>query len=135
MSCHFFSTKVSSLVRTFVVRELSSESDWCRFLKTCENNASKEQISLTISSCTSLKADAINTTANGAIVVYLLVGETPGICCMQAVNKKNKLAYLENCSVCVSAQVTDIININVPKRNFGRNVARLYLLVETKFEQ
>lgn len=54
---------------------------------------------------------------------------------MQAVNKKNKLAYFENCSVLVSVQVTAVININVPKRNFGRNVARLYLLVETKFEQ
>ena len=54
---------------------------------------------------------------------------------MQAVNKKNILAYFENCSVPVSAQVTAIININVPKRNLGRNVARLYLLVETKFEQ
>ena len=54
---------------------------------------------------------------------------------MQAVNKKNKLAYFENCSVPVSAQATAVINTNVPKRNFGRNVARLYLLVETKFEQ
>ena len=54
---------------------------------------------------------------------------------MQAVNKKNKLAYFGNCSVPVSAQVTDIININAPKRNFGRKVTRLYLLVDTKFEQ
>ena len=54
---------------------------------------------------------------------------------MQAVNKKNKLAYFENCSVSVSVQVSSVINIHVPKRNFGRNVARLYLLVETKFEQ
>ena len=54
---------------------------------------------------------------------------------MQAVNKKNKLAYFENRSVLSQLKVTVVMNINVPKRNFGRNVARLYLLVETKFEQ
>ena len=32
------------------------------------------------------------------MVVYGFVGETPGICWMQAVNRKNKLAYFENCS-------------------------------------
>lgn len=53
---------------------------------------------LTRSSCTSLKAEANRTTASGAMVVYLFVGDTPGICCMHAVNKKNKLAYFENCS-------------------------------------
>ena len=53
---------------------------------------------LTKSSWTSLNADANNTTRSGAMVVYLFVGETPGICWMQAVNKKNKFAYLENCS-------------------------------------
>ena len=32
------------------------------------------------------------------MVVHLLVGETPGICWMHAVKRKNRLAYLENCS-------------------------------------
>lgn len=32
-------------------------------------------------------------------MVYLFVGETPGTCCINAVNRKNKLAYFENCSV------------------------------------
>ena len=53
---------------------------------------------LTKSSWTSLKAEARNTAANGAIVVYLFVGDTSGICWMQAVKRKNRLAYLENCS-------------------------------------
>lgn len=52
---------------------------------------------------------------SGPIVVYRLVGEMFGICCNAAVNKKNKLAYLENCS----------------KRNLGRKVAMLYFAVET----
>ncbi len=55
--------------------------------------------SLTKSSWTSLKADASNTPARGTIVVYGLVGDTPGICWMQAVKRKNRLAYLENCSI------------------------------------
>lgn len=33
------------------------------------------------------------------IVVYWLVGDTLGICCIQAVKRKKMLAYLENCSV------------------------------------
>ena len=49
------------------------------------------------------------------MVVYLLVGLMLGICCIMAVNKKNKLAYLLNCSY----------------KNFGTNVAILYLVVET----
>lgn len=53
----------------------------------------------TMSSWTSLNADASNTTASGAMVVYRLVGETPGICCIHAVNKKKRLAYFENCSI------------------------------------
>jgi hypothetical protein len=36
------------------------------------------------------------TTANGTIVVYLPVGDTPGTCWMQAVKRKNRLADLEN---------------------------------------
>lgn len=36
------------------------------------------------------------TTASGTIVVYRPVGETPGTCWIQAVNKKNRLADLEN---------------------------------------
>lgn len=53
---------------------------------------------LTRSSCTSLNAEANRTITRGAMVVHRFVGDTPGICCMHAVNKKNKLAYLENCS-------------------------------------
>lgn len=51
-----------------------------------------------MSSWTSLNAEASNTTAKGSIVVYRFVGETPGICWIHAVNRKNKLAYFENCS-------------------------------------
>lgn len=36
------------------------------------------------------------TTARGTMVVYRPVGETPGTCWIQAVNRKNKLADLEN---------------------------------------
>lgn len=53
---------------------------------------------LTRSSEISLKALASKTSDNGAMVVYLLVGLTPGTCCMNAVNRKNRLAYFENCS-------------------------------------
>ena len=63
----------------------------------------------------SLTADTNNTMQSGTMVVYLDVGEMPGICCKMAVNKKNKLAYLENCSL----------------RNLGRKVTMLYLAVET----
>ena len=56
----------------------------------------------------------MSTTPNGTIVVYRLVGDMPGICWRIAVNKKNKFAYLENCS----------------KRNFGRKVKTLYFAVE-----
>src|SRR5277367_5819434 len=51
----------------------------------------------------------------GPIVVYRFVGETFGICWRAAVNKKNKLAYLENCS----------------NKNFGRKVTMLYFAVDT----
>jgi hypothetical protein len=51
-----------------------------------------------MSSDTSLKADARRTRPRGTIVVYLFVGETPGICWIQAVKRKKILAYFENCS-------------------------------------
>lgn len=54
---------------------------------------------LTRSSWSSLKAVARRTTMRGTMVVYWFVGETFGICWMQAVKRKNRLAYLENCSV------------------------------------
>src|SRR3954468_23396106 len=57
----------------------------------------------------------MSTTMSGPMVVYLFVGDRPGICCRPAVNKKNMLANFENCS----------------KRNLGRKVATLYLAVET----
>lgn len=41
------------------------------------------------------------------MVVHLLVGETPGICWMQAVKRKNRLAYLENCSESKPARLLD----------------------------
>ena len=52
-----------------------------------------------ISSIISLKVATNRTSVRGAMVVYGLVGETLGICWMHAVNKKNRLAYLLNCSV------------------------------------
>ena len=52
----------------------------------------------TRSSWNSLKAEARRTMASGAIVVHLLVGETPGIWWLHAVKRKNRLAYFENCS-------------------------------------
>lgn len=57
---------------------------------------------------------------------------------MHAVNKKNKLAYFENCSTRMMHQlmfrgVRD--TRDRPLRNLGRNETMLYLLVETKFEQ
>lgn len=55
-----------------------------------------QDLGLTKSSWISLKALAMMTTANGTMVVYLPVGDTPGTCWIQAVNKKNKLADLEN---------------------------------------
>ena len=62
----------------------------------------------------SLIADTSNTMNRGTMVVYRDVGEIPGICCRMAVNKKNKLAYLENCSY----------------KNLGKNVTTLYFVVE-----
>jgi hypothetical protein len=56
----------------------------------------RQQASLTKSSWISLNALAMITTANGTIVVYLPVGDTPGTCWMQAVKRKNRLADLEN---------------------------------------
>src|ERR1700760_2583578 len=63
----------------------------------------------------SLPADTNNTTAKGAMVVYLFVGLMLGICWSIAVNKKNKFAYLLNCS----------------NRNLGTKVAALYFVVLT----
>lgn len=45
-----------------------------------------------------MKAEARRTRPRGTMVVHLFVGETPGTCWIRAVNRKNKLAYLENCS-------------------------------------
>lgn len=58
---------------------------------------------------------------------------------MHAVNRKNKLAYFENCSTRIMHQlvfrgVRDTRR-NTPVRNLGRNETMLYLLVDTKFEQ
>ena len=46
----------------------------------------------------SLTAETSKTIPSGTMVVYREVGEIPGICCRMAVNKKKRLAYLENCS-------------------------------------
>jgi hypothetical protein len=100
------------------------------------NRIGKWSMERTISSWTSLNAEARSTTAKGAIVVYRFVGETPGICWIHAVNKKNKLAYFENCSVnhisdvCMSKKC-----MYSPAKNLGTNETILYLLVLTKFEQ
>ncbi len=94
----------------------------------------------TRSSCVSLNAEARSTKDNGRIVVQRLVGETSGICCMQAVNRKNKLAYFENCSAAGDFEICQQLSQNnvqkmkserhAPKRNLGTNVTALYLLVE-----
>lgn len=57
---------------------------------------------------------------------------------MHAVNKKNKLAYFENCSTRMMHQLMfrGVLDTrDRPLRNLGRNETMLYLLVETKFEQ
>lgn len=53
---------------------------------------------LTKSSTISLSAltDSIN--INGTKVVYLPVGDTSGICCNNAINRKKQLEYRRNCS-------------------------------------
>lgn len=69
------------------------------------------------------------TAKSGATTVHWFGGDTSDICW------KNRLAYFENCSVC---GINDVHRgreeISAPERNFGRNVAALYLLVKPYFE-
>ena len=51
---------------------------------------------------------------------------------MQAVNRKNKFAYFENCSGgqrTLETKLAERKRGHAPSKNFGKNVAALYLLV------
>ena len=63
----------------------------------------------------SFAAAISSTIASGTSVVHRFVGDTPGICWIHPMNRKNKFAYFENCST----------------KNTGTNVTRLYLFVIT----
>jgi hypothetical protein len=67
------------------------------------------------------------------MVVYWFVGETPGICWMQAVKRKKRFAYFENCSAPAGQRRPGQRggDSDGPRRNFGMKEARLYLLVLT----
>jgi hypothetical protein len=137
MSCQRRSSNAPAGVSTLARRELSSASLWCRFYVNSGlvfTEQEERQDARTRSSLNSLNADAARTTASGAMVVYLFVGETPGICWMQAVKRKKRLAYFENCSVDHSFSLVRRVrrdsDANGPKRNLGTKLARLYLEVE-----
>lgn len=57
-----------------------------------------KQMALTKSSTISLMALTAKIKINGTNVVYRPVGETSGICCSKAMNKKKQFEYLRNCS-------------------------------------
>lgn len=87
------------LIHYFCVTRIQLRVRLMSFLQTTnEQKTNHTEEKLTRSSCISLKAETRRTTASGTIVVYCCVGDTPGICCIHAVNRKNKLAYFENCS-------------------------------------
>ena len=67
------------------------------------------------SSAISFAAATSKTIPKGTNVVQRFVGDTPGICWIHPINRKNTFAYLENCS----------------SKNTGTNVTRLYLFVMT----
>lgn len=67
----------------------------------------------TTSSIISLIAAQQRIIDRGTAVVYRPVGDTPGICCRTAMQRKKIFEYFRNCS----------------KRNFGRNDRIEYLLV------
>lgn len=74
---------------------------------------------LTTSSMISLMAETLRMKIKGTSVVYRPVGDTSGICCIKAMNKKKMLAQRRNCS----------------KRNMGMKLKTLYFPVEMRLLQ